>query len=621
MTRAMVRSVWWLLPLAAAAAICVTGAMAVALVAGEHARLGEMHRGVATAIAEAAVDSLGGATPSSAQQAETVVAAAIQAAGHMAGAWDVEVLDPAGTVVASGPGPAPTPAVQAVRPLMIGQPNGWHVVVKLEDMVDHDLTKVLLGLLAGLAAGLWGALELLRWLIARQLEAPLCMLSKVAAAGAAGDFRFVPATAGVGEIGALRDALARFIGFLTLRRREVDLLLRDAHHDTYDPGVVARADAWSRRLDDQARIADDDPLRTGMSGDPSLRRLLLYFAALLLGIQMPLVNSPAALLLIFAAWLSGGRLLAWLPRWIGRRPAIAVIGGSAALVAWLLPAADATFALAVVAVAMAAMLHCAATGQAEPAGADGETRDKGALSAAAAGLGSAAILILACKPELALAAAAVLPVSAILLATFAITTVNEALDRPAWTVWPTAAEFVTVLGMSRLVAVMAGVVLPAASFVTAVLLAACAHPMPEACLAGAAAGLWAAPFVASRITGIPGLTIAVRLLPAPAVLAMLMPWPSLPAPLIAAVAGLLAGIMWHHAAQALYSAARQDRGLVTEQAALLSATVWRGAGLLLPVGAVAMGIEPVQGIAILGAIAAGGAVTAVVRRVRVMAAS
>ena len=621
MTAAMTRAARWLLILAAGAAFCVTAAMAVALVAGQHARLTEMRGGVALTIAEVTVRDLSGVAPSSPKQAETVIATAVRAAGQMHGFWAAELLEPGGTVVASGPVPVPAHAVRALLPLVADQPNGWRIAVSIEDVADRDVTKILSGLLLGLAVGMWAALELLRWVIARRLEAPLQMMGKIVAAGEAGDFRFVPASGGAGEIGALRVALARFVGLLTLRRREVDLLLGDALHDTYDPGVVARAEAWSHRLNERVRTAEDDPLRAGMPGDAGLRRLLLYFTALLLGMQMPLVNGPAPLLLILGAVLAGGRLLAWIPRWIGRRLAIAVTGGLAALAACLTPVADSYVALAAVALAASAAIHCAAAGHAEPAGAEGEAADTGALSAVAAGLGSAAILILGCGPELEITASIILPAGTVLLSALAIAATIEALDKPAWTVWPTLAEFVAVSGIRGLVAMLAGTVLPAASFVTALLLAALAQPTPEACVAGAAAGLWAAPFVAPRIAGVTGVSVVVRLLLAPALLALLLPWASVPLPLAAAVGGLLAGIMWHLATEMLYQAARRDRATVTEQAVILSAKIWRGAGLLLPVGAVALGIEPVRGVLILTVIAAVGGLGVVLRWARLLALS
>jgi HAMP domain-containing protein len=617
----MTRAAHWLLILAAGAAVCVTAAMAVALVAGEHARLAELRGGVAMTIAEVAVRDLGGVVPTSPAQAETVIAATVRAAGQMQRPWAVEVLEPGGTAVASGPGPVPAHAVRALLPLVAGQPDGWRIAVSIEDSTDRDLIAVLGGLLLGMAVGVLAALELLRWVIARQLEAPLQTMVKIAAAGKAGDFRVVPAPGGAGEIGALRDALARFVGFLTLRRREVDLLLGDALHDTYDPGVVARAAAWSRRLDEQVRIAEDDPSRAGMPGDAGLRRLLQYFTALLLGTQMPLVNGPAALLLVLGAALAGGRLLAWLPRWIGRRFAIAVTGGLAALAAWSTPAADSCAALAAVALAAGCAIHCAAAGRAEPAGAAGEAADTGALSAVAAGLGSAAISTLGGGPELSVLAPVILPAGTVLLAAFAIAATNEALDKPAWTVWPTLAEFAAVSTTGGLAAMLAGTVLPAASFVTALLLAALAQPMPEACLAGAAAGLWAAPIVAPRMAGVPGMGLAVRLLLAPALLALLLPPGPAPGPLAAAAAGLLAGIMWHLSTETLYRAARQDRAAVTEQAVILSAKIWRGAGLLLPVGAVAAGIQPVRGVVLLAVIVAVGGLGFLLRRVRLLASS
>ena len=589
--------------------------MAIAVVYGEQGRLADMRRLFAEAIADVAVRDLNGATALSPDQAKV----AVRAAGQMAGDGGIEILAPDGQIAAAAPRQHLSTAkvVRVVRPLTPDQPNGWRVAVIVEDTTDRDLTAVLGGLLAGLTVGLWTGLELLLWITSNKLAAPLDKLEQLAAAGAAGDYRLVPPPGGAGEIGELRVAMVRFIGFLTLRAREVDLLLRDACHDTYDPGVVARAEAWARRFKLRVRFAEEDPSHAEMPEDAGLRRWLWYLLAMLLGVQIPLLNGAATLALILAGVLVGGRALAWLPRWLGRRAAIAAAGASAALTVWLIPATNPAFAAAVIALAAGSIIHSATAGQAEPTGSGGVARDVGTLAAAAAGMGSAAFLTLSVGPDLARLAPALLPFGILAMAGFAIAVRGTSLARPAQTVFPTVAEFIGSLRIGPLAVVLVGMVLPAAAFVTAVLMAALAQGMPVACFA--AAGAWAALTVAPRVGELRWLPLIARLLPGPALLALTSGLSAAPGFLIASASGLLAGLLWHLAALAVHQAARRERAEMPEQAVLLSAAVWRGIGLLLPIGAVVLGIAPVPAILTLGIASAVGAVTVVRRRDQAMA--
>jgi hypothetical protein len=619
MTDAARRAARRLAIMAVGMALCVWAAMAIALVAGEQGRLAGTRRTVAAAIAGAVSREYAGTTSPPAVRAAALARLAARAHGVLA----VRVLDPNGRTAATVSTAHTTSAQisRIVRPFNADRPNGWRVAVTIADTTDHDLAIVLGGLLAGLGAGMWAALELLFWITATRLETPCRTLEQLAAAGTAGDYRLVPPPAGAGEIGDLGVALARFVGSLTLRRREVELLLNDARHDTYDPSVVTSAELWARGIGDEARFARADPASATVPGDPGLRRLLWYLTALLLGVMVPLTSQPGALVLVLASVLAGGRLLAWLPRSVGRRPAIAIAGGTASVAAWLIQGSAWTPAVALTGLAAGGIIYSATAGGTEPSGADAAAQDAGTLAAAAAGLGSAAILTLTAGPELIWLAPNLLSIGAAALAAFAIVARNEALEPPARTVFPTIAEFVGVLRVGPVAKTLVGLVLPAASFSTAVLVAALGQPLAAECVAAVAAGMWLAPLVAPRIALSRAAALSVRLLPGPALLALIARLQPIPTLLIAAACGFLAGLIWHLASAAVSEVARRERLSTTEQGVLLSAALWRGLGLLLPIGAAAVHVDPTAGAVLLGFVAAAGAVSAVARFHRPMTAT
>jgi HAMP domain-containing protein len=547
--------------LAAGVTLGVGLAIAAGLMAGAREHLQELQRGTVEALAAAIASDLDRVGPDGSALRAVLVPMA-RAADARQRAWQLVVQDATGAPLANLAAAVPLSgaAVVATRQVAAGPLAGARVTVTMADTTDRNLALLVGGLMAGLVIGLLLGLEVLTFLAARLLVAPARELSALANAGAAGDFRRIPPAGGVGELGALRHALASLVVFLTLRRREVDLLLQDARRDTYDPELVARAEGQLQLLDSLARTAPEDPLRVPLDGDPALQRLLIAAGALLLGLHA--MGGGQVLVLLAAAAFVGWRLLTWLPRLLGRRVAILLAGVAGTVAAFLLPPLA---ALAAGAAALASVLRSATGAAGEPAGADGFARDAAAL--AGAGVGAAVAGALAGMTGLSVPDPLILPAGIALIAGFALMACSDRLERPGDTAPFRPAALREVLAVRPICVVVAGQVVPSGVAVGLALLVALEAGAGGWALLALGLGLWAAGPLAGLLPARPFAATAAHLLAVLALAAAAQPmW--LPPLLAAWLAGVAAATLWRAGSAALHAMAWEFRGVAPEQATL-----------------------------------------------------
>lgn len=581
MTRTALLSLRRLRLLAAGVTLAVGLAITAGMMAGAREHLQDLQRGTADALAAALLHDLDRAGPDRA-----AIQAALVPTGRAADAgrrpWYLTVQDAAGAPLANLAAAVPPSgaAVVATRQVATGPLAGARVTVALADTTDRDLALLVASLIAGLGIGLLLGLEVLTYLVTRLLVTPARELSALANAGAAGDFRRIPPSGGTGELGVLRQTLASFVVFLTLRRREVDLLLQDARRDTFDPGLVTRAEAQLHLLNSLARTAPEDPLRMPMDGDPALQRLLVAAGALLLGLHAP--SGGQALVLLVAAAFIGWRLLSWLPRLLGRRVAILLMGVAGTGAALVLPPLA---ALAAGVAALASVLRLATGAAGEPAGAGGFARDASAL--AGAGVGAAVAGALAGMMGMSVPDPLILPGGIAIIAGFALMACSERLEMPGDAAPLRPAALREVLAARPIGIVMAGLVVPSGvAFGLALLVALQAGAGGWALLA-LGLGLWASGPLAGIMPARPFAAAGFHLLAALALAAaaqpMLMP------PLLAAwLAGLAAATLWRAGSAALHAMAWEFRGVAPEQATLRLGLVLRFLAVLASAAALTM---------------------------------
>lgn len=607
MTRAALLALRRLRFLAAGVTVGIGLAITAGMMAGTRDHLQELQRGTAEALATAIARDLDRVGPDDAAL-QAVLAPTARAAEAGGRAWQFAVQDATGApLVSLGAAMPPSGgAIIATRQVAAGPLAGARATVTLAETTDRDLALLAGGLMAGLGIGLLLGLEGLTYLAGRLLVAPARELAVLATAGAAGDFRRIPPAGGMGELGALRHALASLVVFLTLRRREVDLLLQDARRDTFDPQLVARAEAQLHLLNTLARTAPEDPLRVTMDGDPALQRLLTAASALLLGFHV--IGDAQALALLAAAAFVGWRLLTWLPRLLGRRVALLLAGVAGTGATFLLPPLA---ALAAGAAALAAVLRWSTGAADEPAGADGFARDTSVL--AGAGAGAAVAGALAGMMGLSVPDPLILPAGIAIIAGFALMTCSDRLEMPGDAAPFRSAALREVLATRPIGVVLAGQLVPAGlAFGLAVLVALQTAAGGWALLA-LGLGIWAAAPFAGLLPARPLAATGLQLLAALALAAAAQPmW--LPPLLAVWLAGFAAATLWHAASAALHATAWEFRGVVPEQATLRLGLVLRFLAVLASAAALWLSeLGPVAAGA-MAAAAAGALAAATLRR-------
>jgi hypothetical protein len=607
-TRAAQQALRRLRLVAAGVTLSLGLAIAAGLMAGAREHLQELQRGTADALATALVRDLDRIGPD-----QGAVQAALLPYARAADAsrrpWQLAVHDTTGAPLAVLAAASPPSGATAVvtRAVSAGPLAGVRVSVTLADTTDRDLALLVGGLMAGLGIGLLLGLEVLTCLVSRLLVTPARELSILASAGASGDFSRIPPSGGAGELGALRRALASFVVFLTLRRREVDLLLQDARRDTYDPDLVARAEAQLHLLNTLARTAPEDPLRLPLDGDPGLQRLLVAAVALVLGLHA--TGGGQTLVLLAAAAFVGWRLLGWLPLLLGRRNAILLVGGAGTAAALILPP---LLALAAGTAALAAVLRWATAAAGEPSGTDGFTRDASAL--AGAGGGAALAGALAGLTGLSAPDPLLLPAGLAVIAGFALMASSDRLEMLGDAAPLRPAALREVWAIRPIGVVVAGQVVPAGvAFGLAVLVALQAGSGGWALLA-LGLGLWAAGPVAGLLSARLWTATSLQLLAALALAAAAQPeWLS---PLLATwLAGFAAATLWRAGSAALHATAWEFRGAAPEQAMLRLGLVLRF--LAIPASGIAVtafGLGPVAAAAMV--VAAVAVLTSAASRTR-----
>ncbi|MFM2148632.1 MAG: hypothetical protein RLZZ187_938 [Pseudomonadota bacterium] len=597
MTRAALLALRRLRLLAAGVTLGIGLAITAGLMANAREHLQELQRGTAEALAAAiARDIDRDGDDRAALQAALGPTALVADAGRHP--WQLAVQDATGAPLAGLAAAAPPTgaAIVATRQVAAGPFTGARITVTLADTTDRNLALLAGGLIAGLGIGLLLGLEALTFLATRLLVAPARELSALAHAGAAGDFRRIPPAGGVGELGALRHALASLVVFLTLRRREVDLLLQDARRDTFDPELVARAEGQLHLLNNLARTAPEDPLRVPMDGDPALQRLLIAAGALLLGLHA--MGGGQVLVLLAAAAFIGWRLLAWLPRLLGRRIAILLAGVAGTCAAVFLPPLA---ALATGTAALASVLRWATGPAGEPAGADGFARDTSAL--AGAGAGAAVAGALAGMTGLSVPDPLILPAGLAIIAGFALMACSDRLEMQGDAAPMRLAALREVLAARPIGIVLAGQVVPSGVALGLALLVALQTGAGAWAMLALGLGLWAAGPLASILPARPFAATGVHLLAALALAAAAQPlW--LPPLLAVWLAGLAAATLWRAASAALHAMAWEFRGVAPEQATLRLGLVLRFLAVL--VSAAALSVSDLGPLA-AGAMAAAAA--------------
>lgn len=610
MTRAALLSLRRLRLVASGVTLAIGLAIAAGMMAGAREHLQELQRGTADALAVAMMRDLDrvGADRAALQAALATTARAADAGRRP---WQLAVQDATGAPLANLAAAVPPggSTVVATRQVAAGPLIGARVVVTLADTTDRDLAVLAGGLIAGLGLGLLLGLEVLAFLVTRLLVTPARELSALASAGAAGDFRRIPPAGGAGELGTLRQALASFVVFLTLRRREVDLLLQDARRDTFDPELVARAEAQLHLLNTLARTAPEDPLRVPMDGDPALQRLLVAAGALLVGLHA--AGSSQVLVLLAAAAFVGWRLLTWLPRLLGRRIAILLMGVAGTGAALVLPPLA---ALAAGAATLAAVLRWSTGAAGEPAGADGFARDASAL--AGAGVGAAVAGALIGVMGLSVPDPLILAAGIAVLAGFALMACSDRLETAGDAAPLRSSALREVLAIRPICIALAGLVVAAGiAFGLAVLVMLQAGSGGWALLA-LGLGVWAAGPVAGLLSARLWTATTLQLLAALALAAAAQPtW--LPPLLAAWLAGFAAATLWRAGSAALHATAWEFRGLAPEQATLRLGLVLRFLAVLAS-GAAVMVFDLGQVAAATMLVGAVGVLAAAAGRTRAM---
>ena len=610
MTRAALLSLRRLRLVATGVTLAIGLAITAGMMAGAREHLQELQRGTADALATAIMRDLDRVGPDrAALQAALVPTARAADAGRRA--WQLAVQDATGVPLANLAAAVPPSgsAVVATQQVAAGPLIGARVIVTLADTTDRDLALLAGGLIAGLGLGLLLGLEVLTYLVTRLLVTPARELSALANAGAAGDFRRIPPAGGAGELGALREALASFVVFLTLRRREVDLLLQDARRDTYDPELVARAEAQLHLLNSLARTAPEDPLRVPLDGDPALQRLLVAAGALLVGLHA--VGGSQVLVLLVGAAFVGWRLLTWLPRLLGRRIAILLTGVAGTGAALVLPPLA---ALAAATATLAAVLRWSTGAAGERAGTDGFARDASALAGAGAGAAMAGALV--GVMGLSVPHPLILTVGLAVIAGFALMTCSDRLEMAgdAAPLRPSALR--EVLAIRPICIVLAGLIVPAGiAFGLAVLVALKAGSGGWALLA-LGIGVWAAGPLAGALSARLWTATSLQLLAALALAAATQPaW--LPPLLAAWLAGFAAATLWRAGSAAWHATAWEFRSVTPEQATLRLGLVLRFLAVLASGAAVMVfDLGPVAAATML--VAAVGVLAVAARRTRPM---
>lgn len=459
--------------------------------------------------------------------------------------------------------PPPTgSAVTATRQITRGPFDGKVIAATLADNTDHYLAMMTGSLLAGLLIGLLLGLEALVYLATRRLAGPARELTALAAVGAAGDFRRIPVSGGIGEIGALRKALASLILFLTLRRREVDLLLEDARQDTFDPELVKSAETQLLHINSLARTAPEEPLPLTVDGDPALQRLLIASTAFLLSIHVISIGDRTLLVLSIAALLVGWHFSGLVLRLIGRRMGILLIGVAGTLATWLLPEGE---ALVAAAATMAATLRCATGTAGHPGGAVGVARDVSALAGAAVGAASAGGLLGA--TGMGRISTVFLAFGVALIVGLAFVACNDRLEGPGDSAPVRSGALREVLAVKRIWLVLVGLVATSGAAFGLALLVAFQPNHDGWSFFALGLGLWAAIPLAQRLERAAALAVIVQIVSAMGIW-LALDLMRLPPAAAAGIAGLSAGMLWHLSSLALHATARDLRAVAPEQAIL-----------------------------------------------------
>jgi HAMP domain-containing protein len=577
-----IRSVQRLMLLTGALALCVWLGAVVALLGGAEATLADMRRRTADALARAASQQLErtGTDLSEIQPAISALVAATQGGG-----WRLAVLDQGGLALAMAPEGASMPldGIRAVRALSSGPLAGGSVVAAAHaSATGQDLAAVLEGVVAGLVVGLWLTLEIISWRAERGLLGPIRELSRLANAAHGGDFRYIPTRGGMGEVGTLAAAVARFVSFLTLRRREVDLLLNDARKDTFDPELVERAGAHIRRLDEAARVSADDPLPVISDGNPGLKRMLCSLTSFLFTLWASAVADPKILLSAIGASALCGWLVLPAVRLLGRRPLAALSGAAGFGAALTLPP---ELAVVLCAAASVLVVRCVTAAAGEPSGAEGARRAAGLATGVATGVMGAAALLLVGDATLGVVNDTLMPLGVALLTLWAVAACDDRLEAPHFSNPVPLGEVLQALSLHRLGVTLLGLLLPAAAVAGGAMLAVI-HPTssPGSVLA-AGAGWWiAAPLAAiavrRRALLLGAQALAVLVLGA----ATLVPLPQ-PGLGVVIVVGIASGLLWHMSVRDLHQSARQFRTVIAEQVTVRMGSGVLVAGLALPAAA------------------------------------
>ena len=487
-----------------------------------------------------------------------------QASGTAQKSLKLVLQDGAGTSLAQlATEPPPTGStVTVTRQVTDGPFAGVVVAATLADDTDYYLAMMSRSLLAGLLIGLLLGLEALVYLATRRLAGPARELTAIAVAAAAGDFGRIPVSGGIGEIGALRKALASLILFLTLRRREVDLLLEDARQDTFDPKLVKSAETQQLHIGSLARTAPEEPLPLTVDGDPALQRLLIASTAFFLSIHVISIGDRTLLALSIAALLVGWHFSGWVPRLIGRRMAVLLIGVAGTLATSLLPEGE---ALVAAAATMAAILRCATGTAGQLGGAVGVDRDVSALAGAAVGAASAGGLLGA--TGMGQISAAFLAFGVASIVSLAFVACNDGLEGPGDSAPVRSGALREVLAVRRIWVVLAGLVATSGAAFGLALLAAFQPDHDGWSLFALGFGLWAAIPLAQRLERAPALAVIAQIVSAMGIWLALDPM-RLPPAAAAGIAGLSAAILWHLSSAALHATARDLRAVAPEQAIL-----------------------------------------------------
>lgn len=587
----------------------------VGILAGAREGLQDFQHGMADTLAVAVIRNLDDAR-SDQQDMQALVQRITQTSDVAKKSWKLVLQDGAGTPLAQlAAEPTPTGStVTVTRQVTTGPFAGVVVVASLADDTDHYLAMMSGSLLAGLLIGLLLGLEVLVYLATRRLVGPARELTALAAAGIAGDFRRIPASGGIGEIGALRKALASLILFLTLRRREVELLLEDARQDTFDPELVKSAEMQLLHLSGLARVASEEPLPLTLDGDPALQRLLSASMAFLLSLHMISIGDVWLLVLSIAALLVGWHLSAWGPRLLGRRLAILLFGVLGVVATWFLPEVE---ALAAAAASLAAVLRSATGTADQPGGAVGVDRDVSALAGAAVGAAGAGGLLGATGA--AQIGTVFLVFGVVLIVSLAFFACKERLEGPGDSMPTRSGALREVFAVGWVSVILAGRIATSGAAIGLALLVAFQPGHDGWSLLLLGLGLWAAIPLAQRLERNATLTVTAQIASALGIWLALDPM-RLPPAAAAGIAGLSATTLWHLSSAAVHSTARDLRGVAAEQAILRSAFLLRTIAVMVTMAAsLVYGVEQVATFAMFAAAIAALAI-ALLRSTRMLRA-